>query len=226
MLHEAFWKELDLYHPRWSSRELQIAKERYYRFCKVSALGAQLPQWTHVLSPMRSISKIATSKAVLQIIRVVLFYAVYTDASSVSRAPDSVLVTGLHLLSLALDICESGSQISADQYGMDLLQHDDESWVVLSSDEKEAFPILTYSTELVSPESDKLKKDSMLTLLVSLMHKENNDITSSGCSIPSLVESLLKRFAKLSKQCMSAVRQMAPQVLPSIPDHASAKQNL
>ena len=226
VLREAFWKELDLYHPRWSSRELQIAKERYYRFCKVSALGAQLPQWTHIFSPLCSISKIATSKSVLQIVRAVLFYAVYTDASSVSRAPDSVLVTGLHLLSLALDICESGSQISADQYGMDLLQHDDESWVVLSSDAEEAFPILTYSTELVSPESDKLKKDSMLTLLVSLMHKEKNDNTFSGCNIPSLVVSLLKRFAKLSKQCMSAVRQMAPQVLPSIPDHASAKQNL
>ncbi|KAM3197608.1 hypothetical protein ACQJBY_072965 [Aegilops geniculata] len=226
VLREAFWKELDLYHPRWSPRELQIAKERYYRFCKASALGAQLPQWTHALSPLRSISKIATSKAVLQIVRAVLFYAVYTDASSVSRAPGSVLVTGLHLLSLALDICESESQISADQYGMDIVQHDDESWVVLSSDEKEAFPILTYSTELVSPESDKLKKDSMLTLLVSLMHKEKNDRTFSGCSIPSLAETLLKRFAKLSKQCMSAVRQMAPQVLPSIPDYASAKQNL
>ncbi|VAH72436.1 unnamed protein product [Triticum turgidum subsp. durum] len=226
VLREAIWKELDLYHPRWSPRELQIAKERYYRFCKVSALGAQLPQWTHVFSPLRSISKIATSKAVLQIVRAVLFYAVYTDASSVSRAPSNVLVTGLHLLSLALDICEAESQISADQYGMDLLQHDDESWVVLSSDAEEAFPILTYSTELVSPESDKLKKDSMLTLLVSLMHKEKNGSTFSGCNIPSLAESLLQRFAKLSKQCMSAVRQMAPQVLPSIPDHASAKQNL
>ncbi|XP_037404131.1 E3 ubiquitin-protein ligase PRT6-like [Triticum dicoccoides] len=226
VLREAFWKELDLYHPRWSSRELQVAKERYCRFCKVSTLGAQLPQWTNVLSPLRSISKIATSKAVLQIVRAVLFYAVYTDASSVSRAPNNVLVTGLHLLSLALDICESESQISADQYGMDIVQHDDESWVVLSSDEKEAFPILTYSTELVSPETDKLKKDSMLTLLVSLMHKEKNDSTFSGCNIPSLVETLLKRFAKLSKQCMSAVRQLAPQVLPSIPDHASAKQNL
>ena len=204
---------------------MQIAKERYYRFCKVSALNAQLPQWTHVLSPLRSISKIATSKAVLQIVRAVLFYAVYTDASSVSRAPNNVFLTSLHLLSLALDICESECQISADQYGMDLLQHDDESWVVLSSDAEEAFPILTYSTELVSPETDKLKKDSMLTLLVSLMHKEKNDSTFSGCNIPSLVETLLKRFAKLSKQCMSALRQMAPQVVPSIPDHGSTKQN-
>ncbi|XP_048561722.1 E3 ubiquitin-protein ligase PRT6-like [Triticum urartu] len=230
VLRKAFWKELDLYHPRWNSREIQIAEERYYRFCKVSALNAQLPQWTHVFSPLRSISKIATSKAVLQIVRAVLFYAVYTEASSVSRAPDNVLVMGLHLLSLALDICESESQMYADKYGMDIVQHDAESWVVLSSYAEETFPILTYSTESVSPESDKVKNESMLTLLVSLMRKynEENDNTFSGskyCNVPSLVESLLKRFAKLSKQCMSALRQMAPQVVPSIPDHGSTKQN-
>jgi E3 ubiquitin-protein ligase UBR3 len=60
-------------------------------------------------------------------------------------------------------------------------------------------------------------------------YKEENDTTFSGskyCNIPSLVESLLKRFAKLSKQCSSALRQMAPQVLPTIPDHASTKPNL
>uniref|UniRef100_M8B5B3 E3 ubiquitin-protein ligase n=1 Tax=Aegilops tauschii TaxID=37682 RepID=M8B5B3_AEGTA len=230
VLRKAFWKELDLYHPRWNSREIQIAEERYYRFCKVSALNAQLPQWTHVFSPLRSISKIATSKAVLQIVRAVLFYAVYTEASSVSRAPDNVLVMGLHLLSLALDICESESQTYADKYGMDIVQHDAESWVALSSYAEETFPILTYSTESVSPESDKVKNESMLTLLVSLMRKynEENDSTFSGskyCNVPSLVESLLKRFAKLSKQCMSALRQMAPQVVPSIPDHGSTKQN-
>jgi len=231
VLRKAFWKELDLYHPRWNSREIQIAEERYHRFCKVSALNAQLPQWTPVFGPLRSISNIATSKATLQIIRAVLFYAVYTDASSASRAPDNVLVMGLHLLSLALDICESESQMYADQHGMDIVQHDAESWVVLSSYADEAFPILIYSTELVSPESDKGKNESLLTLLVSLMrkYKEENDSTFSGskyCNIPSLVENLLKRFAKLSKQCTTALRQMAPHVLPSIPDHASTKPNL
>ncbi|CAM0878719.1 unnamed protein product [Alopecurus aequalis] len=231
VLRKTFWKELDLYHPRWNSREIQIAEERYHRFCKVSALNAQLPQWTPVFSPLRDISNIATSKAVLQIVRAVLFYAVYTDASSASRAPDNVLVMGLHLLWLALDICESESQVYADQHGMDIVQHDAESWVVLSSYADETFPILIYSTELVSPESDKVKNESLLTLLVSLMrkYKEENDSTFSGskyCNIPSLVESLLKKFAKLSKQCTSALRQMAPQVLPSIPDHASTKQNL
>uniref|UniRef100_A0ACD5TSD6 Uncharacterized protein n=1 Tax=Avena sativa TaxID=4498 RepID=A0ACD5TSD6_AVESA len=231
VLRKAFWKELDLYHPRWNSREIQIAEERYHRFCKVSALNAQLPQWTPVFGPLRSISNIATSKATLQIIRAVLFYAVYTDASSASRAPDNVLVMGLHLLSLALDICESESQMYADQHGMDIVQHDAESWVVLSSYADEAFPILIYSTELVSPDSDKGKNESLLTLLVSLMrkYKEENDSTSSGskyCNIPSLVENLLKRFAKLSKQCTTALRQMAPHVLPSIPDHASTKPNL
>ncbi|ONM30037.1 E3 ubiquitin-protein ligase PRT6 [Zea mays] len=228
VLRKSCWKELDLYHPRWNSRELQIAEERYYRFCEISALNAQLPRWTHVFNPLRSISNIATSKAVLQIVRAVLFYAVYSDASSASRAPDNVLVTGLHLLWLALDICESERQIHADQYDMDVMQHDDESWVVLSSTE-EAIPLLTYSTELVSPVSDKVKKESMLTLLVSLMHKykEENDGTFSGskyCNIPSLIEILLKKFAKLSKECLLRLRQMAPHIVPSTPDHTSIKE--
>ncbi|XP_015697922.1 E3 ubiquitin-protein ligase PRT6 isoform X2 [Oryza brachyantha] len=231
VLREAFWKELDLYHPRWNSRELQIAEERYYRFCKISALNAQLPQWTHVFSPLHSISKIATSKAVLQIVRAVLFHAVYSDPLSVSRAPDNVLVTGLHLLFLALDICESESKMYAKQHGMDIVQHDDESWVVLSSYAEEAFPILTYSTELVAPVSGRVKNESMLTLLVSLMHKykEDNDTSFSGskyCNIPSLIESLLKKFANLSKECMSAIRQMAPHMVPSMPQQTSCKQNL
>jgi hypothetical protein len=230
VLRKTFWKELDLYHPRWNSRELQIAEERYYRFCKVSALNAQLPQWTHVFRPLHNISKIATSKAVLQIVRAVLFYAVYSDPLSVSRAPDNVLVTGLHLLWLALDICESESKRYANQYGMDIVQHDDESWVVLSSYAEEAFPILTYSTELVPPVSGKVKNESMLTLLVSLMHKykEENDISFSGskyCNIPSLIESLLKKFANLSKECFSAIRQMAPHIVPSMPQDTSCKQN-
>jgi hypothetical protein len=220
-----------LYHSRWNSRELQIAEERYYRFCKVSALNAQLPRWTHVFSPLRNISKVATSKVVLQIVRSVLFYAVYSDAAASSRAPDNVLVTGLHLLWLALDICESERRIYANQCGMDIVQHDDESWIVLSSYMEEAFPILTYSTELVAPESSKMKKESMLTLLVLLMqkYKEDNDITFSGskyCNIPSLIENLLKKFAKLSKECMPTLRQLAPNVVPSTPDHTSSKERL
>lgn len=222
---------MDLYHPRWNSRELQIAEERYYRFCKTSALNAQLPRWTPVFSPLRSISNIATSKSVLQIVRAVLFYAVNSEASSASRAPDNVLVTGLHLLWLSLDICESERQVHANQCGMDVVQHDDESWVVLSSYKEEAFPILTYSTEVVSSESGNVKKESVLTLLVSLMHKykEENDATFSGskyCNIPSLIESLLKKFAKLSKECMFTLRQMAPHVVPSTPDNSSIKESL
>ncbi|CAL4951518.1 unnamed protein product [Urochloa decumbens] len=231
VLRKSCWNELDLYHPRWNSRELQIAEERYYRFCKVSALNAQLPQWTHVFSPLRSISNIATSKAVLQIVRAVLFYAVHSETASASRAPDNVLVTGLHLLWLALDICDSERQVHANQYGMDVVQHDDESWVVLSSYTEEAFPILTYSTEVVSAESDNVKKESMLTLLVSLMHKykEENDATFSGskyCNIPSLIESLLKKFAKLSKECMFTLRQIAPHIVPSTLDSSSIKESL
>lgn len=47
----------------------------------------------------------ATCKVVLEIIRAVLFHAVVTFKSPESRAPDSVLLPALHLLSLSLDIC-------------------------------------------------------------------------------------------------------------------------
>ena len=100
-----YWKELDLYHPRWNSRDLQVAEERYLRFCGASALTTQLPKWTKIYDPLSGIARVGTCKMVLQIVRAVLFYAVYTDKSTESRAPDSLLLTALHLLSLALDIC-------------------------------------------------------------------------------------------------------------------------
>jgi E3 ubiquitin-protein ligase UBR3 len=60
-------------------------------------------------------------------------------------------------------------------------------------------------------------------------YKEENDATFSGskyCNIPSLIESLLKKFAKLSKECMFTLRQMAPHVVPSTPDNSSIKESL
>src|ERR1044072_4873909 len=93
-----YWKELDLYHPRWNSKDLQVAEERYLRFCSVSALTTQLPRWTKIYPPLKEIARIATCKVVLQIIRAVLFYAVVTFKSAESRAPDGVLLPALHLL--------------------------------------------------------------------------------------------------------------------------------
>ncbi|XP_038980097.1 E3 ubiquitin-protein ligase PRT6-like isoform X2 [Phoenix dactylifera] len=208
-LRKASWIELDLYHPRWNSRDLQVAEERYFRFCKVSALNVQLPRWTAIFEPLTTISRIATSKAVLEIIRAVLFYSVFTEMSPVSRAPDGVLITALHLLSLALDICDSQSR-------------DNQSCMSFSHRAEDSFPLLTYACEgfnvSASNESFFWKNQSLLSLLVSLMrkHKEENDKGISEtrqCDIASLIENLLKKFAQLSTDCMGALKQLAPDMV-------------
>ncbi|KAF6137786.1 hypothetical protein GIB67_040494 [Kingdonia uniflora] len=194
-LRETCWKELDLYHPRWNSRDLQVAEERYLWFCKVSALNAQLPRWTKVFQPLNGISQIATSKAVLKILRAVLFYAVFADKS---RTPDGVLFAALHLLSLALDICCLGSR---------------------SSDEYSPPPLLEFAGEAIAINgSDRMKPQSLLSLLVSLMRmhmkeKVTNFVEAGHCDVSSLIENLLKRFAKLSVDCMIELHKLAPELV-------------
>lgn len=210
-LQTTYWKEVDLYHPRWRSRDLQGAEERYLRFCKSSALNVQLPQWTHVFYPLSSLCRIATSKAVLQIIRAVLFYAFFTKPSSVSRAPDGVLVTALHLLSLALDVCEKCPCIASP--------HGDSSHS--SANHGEIYPILKYANEKIIRRTEigtALGNQSMLSLLVSLMlkHKYENDHNhgdSRLCNISSLIESLIKKFAQLDATCMDELKRLAPHVV-------------
>lgn len=204
---------MDLYHPRWSSRDLQIAEERYFRFCKVSALNAQLPRWTPIFEPLASVCRIATSKSVLQIVRVVFFYACFSERSSVSRAPDLVLITALHLVSLALDICK-----------IQQLYHTDDS-----------LPMLTCASEEFDLGSSSAsvfwKNQSMLSLLVFLMKKykeRNDDVYSetSQCNISSLIEGLLKMFAQLNANCMSELRRLAPDIICNVSQADSAAQNL
>ncbi|CAA6654977.1 unnamed protein product [Spirodela intermedia] len=211
-LQTTYWKELDLYHPRWRSRDLQVAEERYLRFCKSSALNIQLPQWTHVFYPLSSLCRIATSKSVLQIIRAVLFYAVSTKPSSVSRAPDGVLVTSLHLLSLALDICEK----------CPCIMNPDVDSLHSSANDGEIYPILKYANEKIIRRTGigagSLENQSMLSLLVSLMlkHKDENDHNhgdSRLCDISSLIESLIQKFAQLDATCMDELKILAPHVV-------------
>lgn len=212
-LRKAYWKELDLYHPRWSSRDLQIAEDRYFRFCKVSALNAQVPRWTPIFEPLASVCRIATSKTVVQIVRVVFFYSCFSERSSVSRAPDSVLITALHLVSLALDICETHRHYHTD----------------------DSLPILTCASEEFDLGSSSAtvfwKNQSMLSLLVSLKKKykeQNDDVYSETCqcNISSLIEDLLKKFAQLNANCMSELRCLAPDVICNVPQVSSAAQNL
>ncbi|KAK8947794.1 hypothetical protein KSP40_PGU006591 [Platanthera guangdongensis] len=65
------------------------------------------------------------------------------------------------------------------------------------------------------------KNQSMLSLLVSLMRKhkeENNNINAETrqCSILSLIEMLLKKFAQLSDKCMTEFKHLAPDVIGNV----------
>ncbi|XP_059463127.1 E3 ubiquitin-protein ligase PRT6 isoform X2 [Corylus avellana] len=201
-LRWTYWKELDLYHPRWNPRDLQVAEERYFRFCSVSPLTSQLPRWTKIYPPLKEMARVTTCKAVLQIIRAVLFYAIFTDKGSESRAPHGVLLTALHLLSLALDICYQQRE-SSDQ----------------SCSSMDEVPILTYSVEEIWEGLNYgAGGQSLLSLLVFLMRMEknenvNNFFDTSSCNLSSLIASILKKFAEIDSGCMAKLQQLAPEVV-------------
>ncbi|XP_022745018.1 E3 ubiquitin-protein ligase PRT6-like isoform X2 [Durio zibethinus] len=205
-LRWAYWKELDLYHPRWNSRDLQVAEERYLRFCGVSAMTTQLPRWTKIYSPLEGIARIATCQVTLQIIHAVLFYAVFTNKFTESRAPDGTLMTALHLLSLALDIY-------LQQNGSSGVEHHigDSNY------------LLTFAGEEITESLNHAAgKQSLLSLLVALMRmhwqeNHNSYMGSSNCSFSPLIESLLKKFAEVDSQCMTKLQQLAPEVVSHLP---------
>ncbi|KAI3772681.1 hypothetical protein L6452_03873 [Arctium lappa] len=212
-LRLAYWKELDLYHPRWNSRDLQVAEERYLRFCNVSALTNQLPKWTKIYPPLNGLAKVATCKTVLQIIRAVLFYALFTDKLMASRAPDGVLITALHLLSLALDT--SQVQIECG----DQSSHVDNS-----------IPLLAFAGEEISTGlNDGYDNQSLLSLLVSLMRinkKENlyNFVESGGFDLSSMIKNLLQKFAELHSGCLAKLQTLAPEVVNQL-SHSRPSSN-
>lgn len=204
-LRWSFWKELDLYHPRWNSKDLQVAEERYLRFCGVSALTTQLPKWTKIYPPLKGIARIATCKVVLEIIRAVLFYAVCTFKSPESRAPDSVLLPALHLLSLSLDICFQQKIYSKD-----------------TCNNVAQVPIIAFSGDIIGESSFYgIGEQSLLSLLVSLMemHRtENVDNFAEAGGLFTLIESILKKFSEIDDSCMVKLQKLAPEVVNHIPE--------
>ncbi|KAK4730626.1 hypothetical protein R3W88_023614 [Solanum pinnatisectum] len=204
-LRTPYWKELDLYHPRWNSKELQVAEERYMQFCNVSVFTSQLPKWTKIYPPLGGIAKIATCKTVLQIVRAIAFYAVFSDKSNASRAPDGVLLTALHLLSLALDICYK-HRGSGDHscFGDDVI------------------PIVALASEELS--LSKYGDQSLLSLLVLLMRKyrKENDFVEAGIfNLSSMIGSLLKKFAELQSGCKMKLQDLAPEVVNQLSQSVS-----
>lgn len=201
-LRWTYWKELDLYHPRWNSRDLQVAEERYLRFCSASAFITQLPCWTKIYQPLQSVANIATCKVILQLIRAVLFYAVFTDKSIESRASHGILLTALHLLALGLDVCDQQRKSGE-----------------VTSNCGDSMPILAFASEEITEGlSYSAGKQSLLSLLVALMgmhKKENADnfLEVGNSNLSPLIESLLKKFAEFDTKCMNKLQELAPQVV-------------
>ncbi|KAG6769474.1 hypothetical protein POTOM_025112 [Populus tomentosa] len=192
----AYWKELDLYHPRWNSRDLQVAEERYLRYCSASAGTTQLPRWTNIYPPLKGVARIASSKVVIKIIRAVLFYAIFMH----KRAPDGVLLTALHLLSLALDIC-------IQQKEMDMSFHIENSTSMFAFVGEEI-------QEGLNCGSGGQSLLSLLVLLMRIHKRESSDnlLEAGSYNFSSLIESLLKRFAEIDAGCMTKLQQLAPEM--------------
>ncbi|XP_021666757.2 E3 ubiquitin-protein ligase PRT6 isoform X2 [Hevea brasiliensis] len=201
-LRWTYWKELDLYHPRWNSRDLQVAEERYMRYCGVSALTTQLPRWTRIHPPLKGVARIATCKVVLKIIRAVIFYAVFYDKLAETRAPDDVLIMALHMLSLGLDICFQQREPG------DMSFFNRDSITMLAFACEEIHDRLNYG----SGEQSLL---SLLVLLMRMHQRKNVDnfLEADSCNFSSLIESLLKRFAEVDSGCMAELQQLAPEVV-------------
>ncbi|KAG9159191.1 hypothetical protein Leryth_018168 [Lithospermum erythrorhizon] len=204
------WKELDLYHPRFNPRDLQIAEERFLRFCNCSAMASQLPKWSKIYYPLRGVARIATCKITAQIVHAVLFYAVNTEKSTASRSPDSVLIPALHLLSLALDVCYV--QKKSD----DRLCHVDD-----------VIPVLAFAGE--ERGMNRHVDQSMLSLLVLLLRKYqkesvNNPREDSNYNISLLIENMLKKFAELDSKCMVKLQHLAPDLVSQVIDEGERSQ--
>jgi hypothetical protein len=166
------------------------------RYCSASAGTTQLPRWTNIYPPLKGIARIASSKVVIKIIRAVLFYAIFMH----KRAPDGVLLTALHLLSLALDIC-------IQQKEMDMSFHIENTSSMFAFVGEEIQEGLNYGSG----------GQSLLSLLVLLMriHKRessDNLLEAGSYNFSSLIESLLKRFAEIDAGCMTKLQQLAPEM--------------
>lgn len=213
---------MDLYHPRWNSRDLLIAEERYQKICNACASVTQLPRWTKIYYPLYTLSRIATCKAILQIVRTVLFYAYFSDNPSQSRAPDGVVLTTLHLLSLAIDVCHVHKLVNTTSNGETNLN-------VLQDG---VIPILAYAGEEIDVAHNRgtysWKHQSMLSLLVSLMRKyksddQHNFLGERYYNFSSLIETLLKRIAVLDSSCRNKLLSLAPDVITHVKELALDK---
>lgn len=247
VLRDECWRELDLYHPRWSPRELQSAEERYLRACKAPAVFLQLPRWKAPFVQLHTMGRFVISARVHDILRSVFFHAAYAENLSESRAPEGLLFIALHLLALALDVCAlpqnkpgSGSSVAESQSpapssGFPSFDLNTPSYGIpspTSSDVQDQPPLLVRAVERVlvgrADGTMMAEHQSTLSLLVLLLRKFSTGDgagvaagEASHYSVGDLIKSLLLRFAELNKPCMYEIELLAPEILHRVSAEAA-----
>ncbi|XP_024369767.1 E3 ubiquitin-protein ligase PRT6 isoform X2 [Physcomitrium patens] len=231
VLRESCWCELDLYHPRWIPRELQLAEDRYLRACKTPAVIAQLPRWKQPFKQMQNLGRIIISRRVHDMLRSIFFHAAFAENLSKSRAPEGLLLSALHLLALALDVCVAYKLAVGDTVcgaksticpSLDLNVYSDGASTSTGDYAEDVPPLLLGSVEKVEvalEDGSTMEEDqSMLSLLVLLLRKNNTGDTMTTSAIGNyniggLIKSLLRRFGELNQNCMSEIELLAPEIL-------------
>ena len=238
-LRDDCWCELDLYHPRWSPRELQLAEDRYLRACKAPAVFAQLPRWRQPFKELQSLGRIIISSRVHDMLRSVFFHAAYAENLSESRSPEGLLFSALHLLALALDVCTSYQKkkeaeetvTGAPSSSNDLNIRSDGCSTPNDSDVEDIPPLLLGSVERVKVQREDgtmmEEQQSMLSILIILLRK-NNTGDSMGTSdignysVGGLIKTLLRRFGELNQKCMGELELLDSEIFQCISPSGAA----
>ncbi|MCL7033482.1 hypothetical protein MKW94_010257, partial [Papaver nudicaule] len=199
-LRANYWKHLDIYHPRWNPRDAQKAEARYMDILEDTNLAILLrPKWEVIIEPLQSISEIATSRSLLEIIRAVIYYSSMKDKPSELRPPYKVILISLHLLLIGLEISEMKIRNSEEK-------EDALRFLALASEEISVGP---------SAESDAVKKKTLLSLLISIMKVYEVE----QCDLSGLIKCILEKFGSLSVCCTTELQKLAGEVVPVLMLH-------
>lgn len=225
VLRDDCWCELDLYHLRWSPRELQLAEDRYLRACKAPAVFAQLPRWKQPFEQLQNLGRIIITSRVHDMLRSVFFHAAFAENPSESRSPEGLLFSALHLLALALDVCAAYKNKMATKDTISESSSADGSSTPECRDRENSLALLLGAVERVkvgrADGSMMEEPQSMLSILVLLLRKNStrdNMATSDigNYSVGGLIKNLLRRFAELNQSCMVELELLAPEIFQRI----------
>lgn len=234
VLREECWRELDLYHPRWTPRDLQSAEERYLRACRAPAVFLQLPRWSQPFAALQGLGRLITTSQVHDMLRSIFFHAAYAEDSSTME----LFLHALHLLALALDVCKSqsksvGKSAADGNFSASPILNPPlhESNYSSSSNAEDRPPLLLRCVERVAvARADATvipEPQSMLSLLVLLLRKRGSDGADEAGSFGfgDLIKKLLRSFAELDRGCMCEINSLAPDILHRVSTGSTPKSS-